>query len=87
MKKETIWNEKYKRWEYKNGGRVCTIDNETIDVVLDNCKEFLEKRDRIYISDVKVLLEKALEGVENKKDLVSAEQDSIKAIRNMIKGL
>lgn len=67
--------------------RVCSIDNETIDVVLDNCKEFLKLRDRIYIDDVRVLLEKALEGVEDKKDLAPVEQDAIKSIRNMIKGL
>ncbi len=67
--------------------RKCSFDNETIDVVLDNCKEFLKLRNTIYIDDVKVLLEKALEGVENKKDLIPVEQDSIKAIRNMIKGL
>ena len=41
--------------------RVCSFDNETIDIVLSNCKEFLKLRDRIYIEDVKVLLEKALE--------------------------
>ena len=67
--------------------RICSIDNETIDVVLDNCKEFLKLRNRIYIDDVRVLLEKALEGVEDKKDLAPSEQDSIKIIRNMIKGL
>ena len=67
--------------------RVCSLNNETIDVVLDNCKEFLKTRDRIYIEDVVSLLEKALEGVENKKDLTPSEQDSIKRMRQMIKGL
>lgn len=67
--------------------RVCSFDNETIDIILDNCKEFLKFRNTIYIEDVKVLLEKALEGIEDKKDLVPAERDAIKAIRNMIKGL
>jgi len=67
--------------------RKCTFDNEIIGVVIDNCKEFLGKRDTIYIGDVCVLLEKALEGVEDKKDLAPAEIDDIKRIRNMIKGL
>lgn len=67
--------------------RVCSFDNETIDIILDNCKEFLKFRNTIYIEDVKVLLEKALQGIEDKKDLVPAERDAIKAIRNMIKGL
>lgn len=67
--------------------RIYSIDNETIDVVLDNCKEFLKYRDRIYIDDIRVLLEKALEGIEDKKDLAPVEQDAIKSIRNMIKGL
>lgn len=67
--------------------RICTIDNETIGVVIDNCKEFITKRDTIYLSDVCVLLEKALDGVEDKKDLSDNEQLDIKRIRNMIKGL
>lgn len=67
--------------------RKCSFDNETINVVLDNCKEFLKKRDTIYLENVRVLLEKALEGVESKKDLTSSEEMSIKSIRNMIKGL
>lgn len=67
--------------------KVCSLKNETIDVVLDNCKEFLKTRDRIYIEDVVSLLEKALEGVECKKDLTPSEQDSIKRMRQMIKGL
>lgn len=67
--------------------RICTIDNETLSVVIDNCKEFLEKRDRIYIGAVCTLLEKALEGVGDKKDLSDSEQEDIKRIRNMIKGL
>ena len=67
--------------------RECSIDNKTLQVVLDNCKEFLECRDRIYIRDICVLLEKALEGVADKKDLSDSEQEDIKAIREMIKGL
>lgn len=70
-----------------NEKRICSIDNETIDVVLDNCKEFLKIRDRIYIEDVQTLLEKALEGVANKKNLSDGEVESIKRIRKMIKGL
>ena len=67
--------------------RICSIDNETLDVVLDNCKEFLKYRDIIYIDDVRILLEKALAGVKDKSDLSYSEKESIKRIRNMIKGL
>lgn len=67
--------------------RVCTFDNETIKVVLENCLEFLKYRDIIYIGDVCVLLEKALEGIETKKDLAPVEIVEIKKIRDMIKGL
>lgn len=87
MKKQTIWNERLNRWEDEHGGRICTFDNETIDGVIDNCKEFLEKRNTIYISDVCVLLDKALEGIKDKKDLSPSEKMSIKRIRNKIKGL
>lgn len=67
--------------------RICTIDNETIEVVLNNCIEFLNKRDLLYLGDICVLLEKALEGVADKKDLSPLEQEEIKRIRKMIKGL
>lgn len=67
--------------------RICTIDNETLKVVCKNCLEFLEKRDTIYIGDICTLLEKALEGVEDKKDLCDSEKEDIKRIRKMIKGL
>ena len=67
--------------------RKCSLDNETIDVIVDNCKEFLKIRNRIYIEDVVTLMEKALDGVEDKKDLAPSEQDSIKRLRKMIKGL
>ena len=67
--------------------RMCTFGNDTIDVILNNCKEFLKERDTIYLGDICVLLEKALEGVEDKKDLSDSEQEDIKRIRNMIKGL
>lgn len=67
--------------------RKCSIDNETINVVLDNCKEFLQKRDTIYLSDICVLLEKALEYVDDKKDLSDYEINDIKRIRKLIKGL
>lgn len=67
--------------------RKCSIDNETLDIVLDNCKEFLKLRNMIYLNDVCCLLEKALEGIEDKKDLCDLEKDDIKRIRNMIKGL
>ena len=67
--------------------RKCSFDNKTIDIVLSNCKEFLKYRNCIYIEDVVLLMEKALEGIEDKNDLVPAEKDSIKKLRNMIKGL
>jgi hypothetical protein len=67
--------------------RVCNTENKIIDIVLDNCKKYLEERDTIYLKDICILLEKALEGIENKKDLVCSEQEDIKRIRNMIKGL
>lgn len=87
MKKQTIWNERDHRWEDESGRRICTFGNETISVVIDNCKEFLEKRDTIYIGDVCLLLEKALEGIKDKSDLSPIEQEDIKRIRNKIKGL
>ena len=67
--------------------RVCNIDNDTLQCVLDNCKDFLKNRNTIYLEDVCAVLEKALEGVEDKKDLTASEQDTIKNIREMIKGL
>ena len=67
--------------------RICTIDNETLKVVCKNCLGLLEKRDTIYIGDICTLLEKALEGVEDKKDLCDSEKEDIKRIRKMIKGL
>ena len=70
-----------------NDGRMCSLDNETLDAIVDNCKEFLKYRNRLYIDDIVILMEKALEGVANKKDLTPLEQDSIKKLRRMIKGL
>lgn len=67
--------------------RKCSIDNETLNVILDNCKEFLKYRNTIYLDDIRCLLEKALEGIEDKKDLCDLEKDDIKRIRKMIKGL
>ena len=67
--------------------RICSLDNETIDVVLDNCKEFLKYRNTIYLEDVITLLEKALEGIADKKDLSYSEQETIKRMRIMIAGL
>lgn len=81
------WSEEKKCWINANGGRVCTIDNDTLVAVADNCKEFIQKRDTIYLEDIKVLLEKALEGVRDKKDLSDSEIDTIKRIRVMLKGL
>lgn len=74
-------------WREADGSRICTFENETIKVVAENCKEFVTKRNTIYLSDVKILLEKALEGVANKKDLSNNEIEDIKRIRQMIKGL
>lgn len=81
------WNEQTQSWRDAKGARICTFDNQTIKAVAENCVEFIEKRDTIYIEDVAVLLEKALEGVKDKKDITSAEEMAIKNIRNMIKGL
>ena len=81
------WDEEKKCWVDFNGGRICTLDNETIKAVAENCVEFITHRDTIYIEDVCSLLEKALEGVKDKKDLTPAEQWAIKSIRQMIKGL
>ena len=67
--------------------RKCSIDNETLDVIIDNCKEFLKYRDTIYLGDICCLLEKALHNVEDKKDLSDSEIEDIRRIRNMIKGL
>lgn len=89
MKKERnlIWDDNSKCWREENGARICTLDNETLDVVIDNCKEFLDKKNTIYIHDVRVLLEKALEGVADSKDLCDSDKEDVKAIRRMIKGL
>ena len=71
----------------EKGKRCCSLDNDTLSIILDNSKEFLKYRDRIYIEDVKCLLEKALEGVTDKKDLSPSEAETIKTIRKIIKGL
>ena len=67
--------------------RECGYENETIGVVISNCKEFLEKRNTIYLEDVYVLLNKALENVEGKNDLCDREKEIVKKIREIIKGL
>lgn len=67
--------------------RKCTYDNELIKEVLKNEMEFLEKRNTMYLSDIYVFLEKALDGVEDKKDLSDGEKEDIKRIRRIIKGL
>ena len=67
--------------------RKCTYDNELIKEVLQNEMEFLEKRDTMYLGDIYVFLSKALDGIENKKDLSDGEKEDIKRIRNLIKGL
>ena len=56
-------------------------------VILNNCIKFLEERHTLYVEEIAILLSKALEGVEDKKDLTASEQDTIKNIREMIKGL
>ena len=79
------WNfdEKTKSWRDVNNCRVCTFSKDTIKAVAENCVEFITKRNTIYIGDVEVLLEKALEGIADKKDLTPAEQMAIKNIRNI----
>ena len=67
--------------------RICSIDNETLKVVAQNCVKKKKKRDRVYLEDVQTLLEKALEGITDKKDLCDSEKETIKRIRKMIKGL
>ena len=67
--------------------RKCNYENELLEEVILNCKDFLNERNRIYLEEVYILLTKALEGVETKKDLTPSEQDTIKNIRNIIKGL
>ena len=81
------FDEKIQMWREQDGSRICTFDNETIKVVAENCAEFATKRDKIYIHDIVVLLEKALEGVADRKDLSNNEIKDIKHIREMIKGL
>lgn len=67
--------------------RQCSISNDTLQVILSNCKEFLKERDTIYLDDICSLLEKALEYVDDKHDLSDSEKEDIKRIRKMIKGL
>ena len=67
--------------------RKCSYDNETIKIVLENELEFLQHRNTMYLSDIYVFLEKALDGVEDKKDLRDGEKEDIKRIRRIIKGL
>lgn len=69
------------------GKRKCTYENDLIDYVLNNCKEFLKERNTLYLNDIYILLSKALDGVENKKDLTDSELLDIKNIRELIKGL
>lgn len=87
MKQENVWDDKSKCWRNPNGGRICTIDNETIDYVLSNCKEFLKQRDTIYLHDVRIMLEKALEGVKDGNDLCDSDREDIRAIRRMVRGM
>ena len=81
------WDDYKQCWVNENGGRICTFNNDTLIAVVNNCKEFIQKRDTIYLEDIRVLLEKALEGVRDKKDLSDSEIDTIKRIRVMLKGL
>lgn len=67
--------------------RICTFSNDLIRDVLKNEIEFLEKRNTMYLGDICVFLQKALEGVEDKKDLSDSDKEDIKRIRKMIKGL
>ena len=67
--------------------RVCDTNNDTILYMLENCKTSITKRDTIDLFIVYTFLRKALEGVETKKDLTYCEQEDIKRIRELIKGL
>lgn len=69
------------------GKRKCTYENELIDYVLNNCKTYLKERNTIYLNDIYVLLSKALDGVESKKDLTDSDLVDIRRIRDLIKGL
>ena len=84
---ERHFDEKTKSWRDEYNRRICTHDDDLIKAIAENCVEFITKRKTIYLHDVTILLEKALEGVENKKDLTPSEEMAIKSIRNMIKGL
>lgn len=80
-------DEKNSCYRDNNGRRLCTIENDTLNKILDNCKEDLKLRDTIDLWNVTRLLQKALEGNINKKDLTPSEQDAIKRIRSYIKFL
>lgn len=67
--------------------RVCDVNNYTILYILENCKTSIEKRNTIDLFNAYTFLKKALEGIETKKDLTYCEQEDIKRIRELIKGL
>ena len=84
---EKYFDEKNSCYRDNNGRRLCTIENDTLNKILDNCKEELNLRDTIDLWNVTWLLQKALEGNINKKDLTPSEQNAIKRIRSYIKFL
>lgn len=61
--------------------------NDTLLYMLDKSKEHIIKNDTLYIFNAYMFLSKALEGIETKKDLTCSEQEDIKRIRELIKGL
>lgn len=82
-----VFDEKNQCWRDEYGRRLCTTDLETLQVVTENCKEFLLKRNTIYLHDIVLLLGKSLEFIKDKNDLSPSEKDDIKTIRSYIKGL
>ena len=84
---EKYFDEKNSCWRKSNNKRICTIENDTLNKILDNCKEELNLRDTIDLWNVTWLLQKALEGNINKKDLTPSEQNAINRIRSYIKFL
>lgn len=67
--------------------RKCNIDNDILLVILDRCKRNITEYNMLDIEDIEFLLRKALGGIESKKDLYARDINSIKQIREDIKGL
>lgn len=65
----------------------CNFNNEFIKDILNISIETLENNNNISLNNVYVILSKALEGVKTKKDLSFSETETIKNIKELIKGL